>query len=228
MAFFGEMTQVESGDGTMVDCYFAEATGAAMGGVVVIMEAFGLNDHIKQVCDGYADRGYDAIAPALYDRIERNFDSGYSQDGFAGAIKNMQETGFDTPILDAQASIDFLRNRASGNIGIVGYCYGGAITWLAAARCEGLAAASAYYGTAILQFPDAEPKCPTILHFGRTDSSTPEDRVAEIAKAHPDVPIHWYDAGHGFNNAARPDAYHAESAELALGRTIALFEKNLA
>ena len=227
MALFGEMTQVESGDGTMVDCYFAEATGAAMGGVVVIMEAFGVNDHIKQVCDGYADQGYDAIAPALYDRIERNFDSGYSPDGFGSAIKNMQETGFDTPILDAQACIDFLRDRASGQIGIVGYCYGGAITWLAAARCEGLGAAAAYYGTGILQFPDAQPRCPTILHFGRTDTSTPEDKVAEIAKAHPDVPIHWYEAGHGFNNDARPDAYHAESAELALGRTIALFEENL-
>lgn len=227
MALRGEMIQVESGDGFMVDCYHVAATGAPKGGLVVIMEAFGVNDHIKRVCDDYADDGFDVISPALYDRIERNFDSGYGEDIMPGVIKVMRENGFDNPVLDSQACIDYLRDNSAGEIAIVGYCYGGAVAWLAASRCDGLSAASGYYGSGIMNFMDVQPKCPVILHFGKEDQSTPADKVAELEKAHPDVPVYRYDSGHGFNSDDRPSSYHTESAKLARERTLAFFMEQL-
>jgi carboxymethylenebutenolidase len=119
--------------------------------------------------------------------------------------------------------IDALKDK--GPVFVTGYCYGGSLTWAAACRCDGVAAASAYYGSLVPQFAAEMPRCPVILHFGRHDQSIPLDGVEKIRAAHPDLPIYIYDAGHGFNSDRRSD-FHAESAQLALERTLELFQKH--
>jgi carboxymethylenebutenolidase len=113
--------------------------------------------------------------------------------------------------------------KDKGPVFITGFCYGGTVTWAAACRCEGLAAAAGYYGAQIPAMAGETPKCPTILHFGKHDSSIPMEGVEKVKAAHPEVPVYLYDAGHGFNSDRRTD-YHAESAQLAFERTLAHFE----
>lgn len=222
----GDMTVLTAGDGFKFDCYRVAPKGARRGGVVVVMEVFGVNDHIKQVADGYADDGYEALAPALYDRVEKNFITGYTpEDRRSDLMDVVQKAGLEKPILDVQACIDAL-HKSGGKVGTVGYCWGGAVVWIASAKCNGLSAGSAYYGTRLLQQPELQPKCPVILHFGKKDAGTPPDKVEPVAKAHPNVPIYWYDAGHGFNCNERAD-YHEPSAKLARERTLELFRKHI-
>jgi carboxymethylenebutenolidase len=130
---------------------------------------------------------------------------------------------FELSVADTQACIDALKDK--GPVFITGYCYGGSVTWAAACRCDGLAAASAYYGRLIPEMADETPRCPTILHFGRHDQNIPLDGVDKVRSRHPDVAIHLYDAGHGFNSDRRGD-YREESARLARQRTLDLFRAN--
>lgn len=228
MPLNGSMIQVKSGNTFLVDCYHAPPTGKVKGGLVVIMEIFGLTNHIKEVCDDYAKQGYDVVSPALFDRIERNFVAGHATGEALSDIMEMaQRAGTDNAMLDVQACINFLKEEGAGDVCIVGYCYGGAITWFAASRCEGLSAASAYYGTRIMSLADEEPKCPVILHFGKEDLGTPESKVEKVSAAHPEVPIYWYEAGHAFNNSDRADAYDTKSAKLARKRTLDFFAEHL-
>lgn len=203
--------------------YRAWPDGPVKGGLVLVQEIFGVTDHIRELCDQYAAEGYDVIAPSLYDRQERGFEADYSQAGIARALKLRDGHDMKYSIGDVQACIDHLRDeRGREKVFITGYCYGGTVSWVAAARCKGLDAASAYYGRAIVDFLDDAPQCPIILHFGRTDASIPMDFVDRIKAAHPEVPTYLYDAGHGFNSDRRAD-YDAESAALARERTLALF-----
>lgn len=208
-------------DGFELDAYYAGPQDARQGGLVLIQEIFGVTEHIREMADGFAAQGYEVIAPSMYDRLERGYQADYDQpESIAKGVQYSQATPWDQVQGDLQAAIDALK----APVFVAGYCWGGAATWLAACRCEGVRAASAYYGRRISELIDETPRCPIILHFGKADASIPMDKVEEIAARHPDVPIYLYDAGHGFQSDRRKD-YHADSARLARLRTLKLFSR---
>ena len=215
----GETVQLTSAfDGFQLDAYHARPTDARRGGLLLIQEIFGVTDHIRELADGFAEDGYEVIAPAFYDRLERGFAADYSPDSIQKGVGYSQATPWDQVAGDAAAAIATLKPPVFAT----GFCWGGAATWLAACRCEGLSAAACFYGRRISELVAETPRCPTILHFGKSDASIPPERIEEIREAHPDLPIYLYDAGHGFVSDRRRD-YHEDSARLARLRTLALF-----
>jgi carboxymethylenebutenolidase len=204
-------------DGKPIGAHLAPAQGTRRGGVVVIQEIFGVSDHIRDVCAKYAALGYDALAPSLYDRVEPNFQAPHTD--FTKGVAAMRATPWDQVQGDVQAAIDAL----AGPVFITGFCYGGAVSWFAAARCTGLKAASSFYGRLINELLGDKPKIPIQLHYGRKDASIPLDLVDAVRAAHPAADIHLYDGGHGFCREGSRD-FHRESCELAFTRTLAWFE----
>lgn len=224
MSVKGTMISLPMSDGEQIGVYHVQPETSRRGGLVLIQEIFGVTEHIKELCDGYAADGYEVLAPALFDRIAPGLQASYSKEDVQKAIGiSRQKHPFDQSIADTQACIDQLRNN--GPVFITGYCYGGSVAWVAAARCDGLAAAACYYGSLIPKYANETPKCPTIVHFGKHDRSIPMQAVNRLQADHPEVEIHVYDAGHGFNSDRRPD-YHADSAKLARQRTLELFRAN--
>ncbi len=224
MATRGEMIVTKMSDGAEIGVYYVGPVGPRRGGLVLIQEIFGVTDHIKELCDGFADDGYEVLAPALYDRVAPNFQATYEPDGIAQAIKVARELhSFPQALDDVQTCIDTL--KAKGPVFITGYCYGGTVAWAMACRSPDLAAASGYYGGQIPQMADQTPRCPTILHFGRNDHGIPMEGVEKVAALHPEVGVHIYEAGHGFNSDRRTD-YHPQSAKQARERTLALFRSH--
>lgn len=222
MSTRGNMTQMTMSDGASIGVYHVQPIGRRRGGLVLIQEIFGVTDHIKEQADRFAAQGYEVMAPALYDREAPGFQASYEAEDREKAMKIAREQHpFALSVKDAQTVIDALKDK--GPVFITGYCYGGSVTWAAACRCTGLAAASGFYGSLVPQFANETPRCPTILHFGRHDASIPLEGVEKVKAAHPEVAVHLYDAGHGFNSDRRKD-YHAESALTALERTLALFQ----
>lgn len=218
----GETIRLKSRfDGFEFDAYRAPPGDARRGGLLLIQEIFGVTEHIRELCDGYAEDGYEVIAPAFYDRLERGFACDYSEASIQRGVQMSQATPWDQVAGDAQAALDAL----GGPRFVTGYCWGGAATWLAACRCEGIDAAACFYGRRISELVDETPRCPTILHFGKTDASIPMEKVEEIREKHPELPIYLYEAGHGFVSDRRRD-YHEDSARLARLRTLALFSRH--
>lgn len=219
----GSMISVGSRDGFELDAYHVSPEGPRKGGVIVIQEIFGLSDHIKEMADRFGAAGYEAIAPSMYDRAERGFIV-QAQDVAAGMARGRElamGNGPDNAMNDIGGVFDVL--AASGKVCITGYCYGGTMSWLAASRIDGLAAASCYYGGNIPQMVALVPKCPTICHFGAKDAHIPlVGAVDKIQQAHPGVPVYIYEAGHGFARKNSPD-YDAASDRLAFERTLELF-----
>ena len=208
-------------DGFGFGAWRAAPTDARRGGLVLVQEIFGVTDHIRDLADGFAADGYETLAPAFFDRRAPGFETGYDPDGIARGRSLSEETPWDEVAADLQAAIDAL----APPVFVVGYCWGGTAAWLAACRCSGLAASAAFYGRRIPELLAETPKVPIILHFGRTDPTIPPTTVDAIAAAHPDVPIHLYDAGHGFNSDRRAD-YSPDAARLARLRTLRLFALN--
>lgn len=221
MAQQGKMIEMNSGDGATLGVYHVEAQGERKGGLVLVQEVFGVTDHIKELCDGYASRGYEVLAPSIYDRQEKLFQADYNDEGIQKAIKLATANTWENVQMDVQMCIDQLKDK--GPVFAVGYCYGGSSCWVAACRCENLTAASGYYGSKIIDMVDERPKCPIILHFGEKDAGIPMDSVRTIESKHPNVPVYIYPAGHGFNSDRRSD-YDEDCAKLALQRTLDLFE----
>ncbi len=223
MSTRGAMIQMTMDDGASIGVYRVKASGPRRGGLVLIQEIFGVTDHIREQADRFADQGFDVLAPAIYDRVAPGLEAGYEGEERQKAIKIARELHpFAQSVADAQTCINALR-ADGGPVFITGYCYGGSVVWAAACRCDGLAAASGYYGSMIPGMAGETPRCPTILHFGRHDGGIPMEGVEKVQAAHPDVPVHVYEAGHGFNSDRRND-YHPESARLAFERTLALFQ----
>lgn len=220
----GEMIRLTADDGHTLDAYRAPAIGARHGGVVVIQEVFGVNPHIREVCDGYAAAGYEAVAPSLFDRVQPGVVLDYDDDGVAKGRELAAAVGWDGPVKDVWAAATAL--APDGRVGLVGYCWGGSWTWVAACRLK-VGAAACYYGRHIVEFLDERPNCPVILHFGAEDHLIPLENVETIRAAYPDIPVHVYaGAGHGFNCAARP-SYRADAAAIALQRTLDLFKEHV-
>lgn len=220
----GKTIHLKAADGHSFDAYVAEPAGKPRGAVVVIPEIFGINVHIRSVADGYAADGYLAVAPALYDRVQRNYDTGYTQPEIQAGVAIKGQISNDTALADAQAAINYA--QSAGKVGIVGYCWGGTIAWYAAARAKGLAAAVSYYGGDVPQLKDEKPTVPTMFHFGETDQSIPLEKAKEVAAAHPEVTSHFYAAGHGFNCDMR-GSYNEAAAKDARARTVEFFRKHL-
>jgi len=209
--------ELESEDGHRLAAHRAMPDQAPRGGLVVIQEIFGVNAHIRGVTDRFAGEGYLAIAPALFDRVERGVELGYDGEGILRGRDIVGKLSYDDVLRDLGAAAK--EASTAGKVATVGYCYGGAVVWVAAARLSGLACAISYYGSRIVQLMDQAPRIPVMMHVGRKDASFPIEKVRELGERYPDVAVHEYDAGHGFNCDARSD-YHAPSADLALGRTL--------
>lgn len=216
-----DITLASLHDGYALPAYRVDAKGPRKGGVVVIQEIFGISGHIRAVCDFYASQGYDAIAPGLYDRIEPGFHAEPDAEGIKKGAAAAQATPMKQVAGDVQTCIAAL----AGPVFITGFCYGGGVSWMAAARCTGLSAASGFYGRIINQMLDATPKIPTILHYGAHDAAIPQAMVDEVHAAHPDVPIYMYNAGHGFCREGSHD-FSAEARDVAMQRTLAFFAEH--
>ncbi len=225
MSDHGHMLSIRATDGFDTGTY-SVAPDQPRAGLICVMEAFGVNDHIRRVADDYAAQGYAVLAPQLYDRIQRDADFDYHAERET-AVNTMKANGFDNPMHDVTGCVEYFRQQGIQRVGIVGYCYGGAVSWLAASRNPDIAAAACYYGSAILHFLDEHPRCPTIAHWGKTDPTTPQEQVADVAAANPDVTMYWYDAGHGFNSDDREESYDPAAATLARERTLAFFAEQL-
>ena len=220
----GQMIRMTMSDGAEITVYHAQAKGERRGGLVLVQEIFGVTDHIRELCDEYAEDGYEVLAPALYDREHPGFEADYTGPDFERAVELARKLHpFELSLKDAQSCIDALKEK--GPVFITGYCYGGSVAWAMAGQSDDLAASSAYYGSLVpTLFADQTPKCASIAHFGRFDSGIPMEGVdALIAKKHPTAEIFVYEAGHGFNSDRRKD-YHEPSADLARERTLALFK----
>lgn len=220
----GDSMRLSASDNHVLDAYRVSAEGTRKGAVVIIQEIFGVNGHIRDVCDEYARAGYDAIAPALFDRIRPNVELDYTPEGVEEGREFAAAIGWEDPVLDIEAAARAV--EASGRVAVIGYCWGASWTWVAAAKLN-IACAVSYYGRHIVELLDEKPRCPVLMHFGAEDASIPLENVDKIRSAYPDIPIHVYEsAGHGFNCDRRGD-YRPEHAGIALERTLAFLEENL-
>jgi len=219
----GKHFTLAASDAHQLGAYRADAKGPAKGGIVVIQEIFGVNHHIRAVCDRLAGEGYNAVAPALFDRSEKNFECGYTPDEIANARKFVANPNWDAMSRDTQAAIDELRKE--GPVAIIGFCMGGTVAFLAATRLNGLSAAVAYYGGQIAKFADEKPKVPIEMHFGEKDQSIPMSDVEAIRKKRPEAEIYTYpDAGHGFHCDERA-SYNEKAATTAWARTVEFLKR---
>jgi carboxymethylenebutenolidase len=221
----GQDIKLTASDHFQLGGYRADPATAPKGAVVVIQEIFGVNHHIRSICDRLAGEGYVAIAPAIFDRVEPNFTSGYSPEEIAVARKFVANPDWAAMLRDTQAAIDAVRDV--GPVGIIGFCLGGSVAYAAATKLTGLSAAIGYYGGAIVRFADDKPTVPTQLHFGEKDTGIPLSDVDIIRAKRPDVEIHVYPgAQHGFSCDERP-SYDKASADLAWPRSLAFFAKHM-
>ena len=203
-------------DGHIVDLYVAKPKSEAVATVIVLQEIFGITDHIKDVCKQYAAHGYLAIAPALFDRIKKNIVLDYSS--FAEGRDYKMQLQDEQVLLDIAASAATAENDLK--VAVIGFCFGGALSYLASTRLN-LNCAISYYGGGIAEkYINQKPLCPIMYHFGALDPIIPSTDVAAIQSNHPEGVFHIYeDAGHGFNCSDRRD-YHSESAKIAFARSL--------
>ena len=217
-------------DGHKLGGYLARPEGTPKGGIIVLQEIFGVTSHIREVADGFAEQGYLALAPALFDRLESGIELEYT--AIEAGIALMQKLKLDEVAQDLGATAAALRRElaaipgAGNKIGAVGYCWGGSIADLAACRTD-INAAVSYYGRATVGWLNEQPRCPVLYHFGALDPLIPPELVAQITAGRPGQTVHIYaGAGHGFNCNDRHE-FHAASAELAQERTLAFFSRHL-
>lgn len=217
----GESVSLTAADGHELAAYVARPEGPATGGLVVVQEIFGVNAHIRAVADGFARDGYLAVAPALFDRIRPGIELGYEAEAVAEGRALRPQVSWEATMQDVAATIGYaasMCNEGAGKVGVIGYCWGGSVAWLAACRLSP-AAAVCYYGGHVYEFRNETPGCPAMFHFGEEDAGIPLDQARAVHDAHPDCPFFTYPAGHGFNCDLR-GSYHAESAALARQRSL--------
>lgn len=227
----GKFIDLKSADGFVFPAYVAEPAGKPKAAVVVLQEIFGVNSHIRSVADGYAAAGYLAVAPATFHRVQPGVDIGYTDAdmktgmGLKAAVEALPPPGV---LQDVQAAINHAAQTSGGKVGIVGFCWGGLLSWRAACTLSGLSAAVPYYGGGMTagDEPARKPACPVMVHFGDQDHWIPMDTVEAFKKAQPGVQVHLYAANHGFNCDQR-GSYNEAAAALAKGRTLEFFAKHL-
>jgi carboxymethylenebutenolidase len=220
----GTWIELTAADGVRVAAYRSEPVGPRRGGLVVIQEIFGVNRHIRSVCDGFAADGYLVIAPALFDRYQKGIDWGYTPDDVARGREMRDRADTEAALLDVDAAKGAA--AAAGKVAVVGYCWGGLIAWYAAARVRGFACAITYYGGGMPDAVGERPHCPVLGHFGKDDPHIPLDGVEALAAEHSLVQVFTYAAGHGFNCDER-DSFDAAAARLARERTLAFLHEHV-
>ena len=220
----GKTIELTASDGHKLSAYRAEPAGKPKGGLIVIMEIFGVNSHIRSVADGYAADGYLAVAPAMFDRVQHNVEIGYTPADIEVGRGLMQKMKLDDAIKDVAAALANV--NSAGKAGIVGYCWGGTVSFKSACSVPGLACAIAYYGGGIPGLIAEQPKAPVMFHWGETDASIPLDKAREVAAKHDKQQHFFYPAGHGFNCDQR-GSYNADSAKLARSRSLEFLAKNV-
>ena len=227
-----ESIQLIARDGHELSMYVSRPSGTPVGAVVVLQEIFGINAHIRSVADGFAKEGYVAVAPALFDRIERGVDLKYEGSDMQKAVGLLQKLSPDTALLDVAAAFAKLQEEDHKSIAVIGFCYGGLLTWLTATRGRAYemkpACCVGYYAGGIGSVAKEESSCPVLLHFGAKDSHIGPEQIQAVREAHPEVEIHIYEgAEHGFNCDARA-AYNSEQASIARERTLGFLRAHMA
>ena len=228
MATMQERIDLVARDGHRLAANLALPKGKPRGALVLVQEIFGVNSHIRALADGFAGEGYLVIAPALFDRIERSVELGYGPDDIQRGRALKEASPAEPALLDIEAAIAMARSRigATARVGIVGYCWGGLLSWLAACEFDTLAASVPYYGGGLTDQLARAPRCPVMAHFGERDTIIPLAGVEALRQAHPGVVVHMYPAGHGFNCDQR-GSYDAASATLARQRTLVFLREHL-
>lgn len=216
--------ELQAADGHHLSAYVARPQGTPRGALVVLQEIFGVNSHIRSVADRYAAEGYLAIAPALFDRLQRGVELGYGEDDVKRGRELKMASQQDLARQDIAAAV--AEGAQAGKVGIVGYCWGGLMTWLAACKVDGLSAAISYYGAGIPDQAALQPRCPVLMHFGERDHLIPQPQVQAFTQARPEVEVHVYPADHGFNCDQRA-AFEPASADLARQRTLAFLQRHV-
>jgi carboxymethylenebutenolidase len=229
--YMGQTVELKAVDGHELDAYVAMPEGEAIGALVVIQEIFGVNSHIRSVADGYAKDGFIAIAPALFDRIEKGIELTYAGDDMKRAYEFYGKLDPKTALLDVAAAFENVAAHGKP-VGVIGYCYGGFMSWLSATRGEDLkmrpACTVGYYAGGIGSVAKEEPSCPVLLNFGADDSHIGSEQIEAVREAHPEVTIFVYEgAEHGFNCDQR-GSYNPAAAKLARERSLAFLKANIA
>jgi len=221
----GTQVELKAADGHAFKAYLAEPAGKPKGAMIVVQEIFGVNQHIRDVVDGYAADGYLAIAPGFYERVQPGFETGYDPKDIEAGAAIAKQMKWDDVLKDAAAGL--ARVKSAGKVGIVGYCWGGTVAWLAAAKLDGLSCSIPYYGGGIYGFKEEKPRVPVLCQFGELDKSPSPEQAREIIAAQPSISYFFYPgAGHGFNCNMR-GSYNAEAAKLAKQRTLEFLAKHL-
>ena len=220
----GDTIKLSASDGHTFSAYLARPLGTPRGAIIVVQEIFGVNHHIKSVADRFTNDGYVAIAPALFDRFERNVDMGYTPESIAHGRKIKVQVTTEMAMADLAATRDAVSD--AGKLGIVGYCWGGYVTWLASAYLDGISCAVPYYGGGMLEHQDIVPRVPVMGHFGEKDAIIPVVGVKQLAARHPNHKFYIYAADHGFNCDER-GSYDRAAADLARERTLAFFRQHV-
>lgn len=222
----GENVRIRSVDQHEFDAYLSRPTSKPFAGLLVVQEAFGVNPHIRRVTDDYAQQGFLAIAPALFDRIQPGVELGYEGADREQGIAFARRIDLGDAVKDVSATLQYVREQNAKRCGVIGYCLGGSVAWLAATRLDADAAVG-YYGGQIPRFKEEKPRCPVMLHFGTQDKHIPRTEIERLQQLHPAVQVFWYDAGHGFNCEDRA-SYNAQAASLARERSLEFLRKHLA
>ena len=220
----GQTITLAAKDGHKLGAYRADPAGKPRGAIVVVQEIFGVNHHMRHVTDDFAKQGYVAISPALFDRVEKGVELGYDPKSIEAGREIRGKVALDGTLADLQAAIDCA--KPFGKVGVVGYCWGGGLAFLAATRLSGVAAAVGYYGGLVAAHAQEKPRVPVMLHFGDSDQSIPMSDVEKVRQARPDVTTYVYKAGHGFSCDER-QSYNAEASKLALERTLKFFAETI-
>jgi carboxymethylenebutenolidase len=220
----GEHIQLNTSSTQCIGAYVAKPVGKPKGGIVVVQEIFGVNQHMRNVTDRFAANGFVAIAPAFFDHVESGVELGYDDAGFKRGRELVGEISFERAIEDVASAAEAI--RSAGRIGCVGYCWGGTVAFLASTRL-GMPAVS-YYGARNVKFLDEPPKAPVQFHFGERDSSIPAEAIERHRMVLPDAEIYTYPTGHAFDREVDPKAYDAPRAKLAFERTLTFFAQHLA
>ena len=221
-----ETVKLKSADGYELDAYVAHPVGEPVAGLVVIQEIFGVNRHIRSIADSYARDGFLAVAPALFDRVERGVELAYDGPEAQKGVAILQKLDNAKALEDVDAALRYVRAQTGKKAGVIGFCLGGLLAWLSATRLHPDAAVG-YYAGRIGNFANETATVPVQLHFGKLDTHIPAEQVEKVHEAHPEVEIHWYEnAGHGFNCDMRA-SYNAEASALARTRAIAFLKQHL-
>ena len=218
----GESIKATASDGHEFDIYLAQSKGSPRGGVVLIQEIFGVNNHIKNVAEKFSSNGYLVGAPSLFDRVQRDIQLGYSTEDIRRGRELKDNLSNESPLMDITATLNIV--RSAGHVAVVGYCWGGTLAWLSACQVDGFNAAISYYGGGIGKLLSIQPKCPTIFHFGEQDHAIPAEEINSLRQAHPECPVFLYPADNGFNCEQR-DSFHSTSSAIAFERTIQHLDK---